>query len=293
MEETRPKPFVLVLMPFDDTFRDIYEVGIQAACRDAGAYCERVDEQLFEGSILERIYNQIRTADIIVADMTGRNPNVFYEVGYAHALNKRVLLLTRSTEDIPFDLKHYPHIVYGDSIRSLKRDLETKVRWSIQNPKQSLASIESRPELFISGRPLADAPMVSFTRATNAFTERSLRLQIDVHNPTPKILRPDTYTLALLVPRGITIADHGKVTSMSRLPDGRQLLTFDKAETLFPDGWCGLWLAFSPDQVRDDIAMCARLFTELGATDFSFTVRMNEFSASSSQRVTNAASPIS
>lgn len=59
MDSTNPKPFVLVLMPFNDKFRDTYGVGIRPACQEAGAYCERVDEQLFEGSILERIYNQI------------------------------------------------------------------------------------------------------------------------------------------------------------------------------------------------------------------------------------------
>jgi nucleoside 2-deoxyribosyltransferase len=57
--------------------------------------------------VLERVYNQIAKADIIVAEMTGRNANVFYETGYAHALNKRVVLLTQNANDIPFDLKHY------------------------------------------------------------------------------------------------------------------------------------------------------------------------------------------
>src|SRR5215218_10329667 len=113
MEDTKPKASVFVLMPFNEKCRDVYEVGIKTACKDAGAYCERVDEQIFEESILERVYNQIAKADLIVAEMTGRNPSVFYEVGYAHALNKQVILLTQSSEDMPFDLKHYPHIIYG------------------------------------------------------------------------------------------------------------------------------------------------------------------------------------
>src|SRR4051794_9075216 len=96
LEATTPKPFVFVLMPFEDAFKDAYEAGIKPACRDAGAYCERVDEQIFVESILDRIYSQISRADVIVADMTGRNPNVFYEVGYAHALNKLVILVTQS-----------------------------------------------------------------------------------------------------------------------------------------------------------------------------------------------------
>ena len=105
---TKPKKFCFILMPFDDEFKDIYELGIKQSCSDAGAYCERVDEQIYKESIIERIYNQISKADIVIADMTGRNPNVFYEVGYAHALGKTTILLTKDAADIPFDLKHYP-----------------------------------------------------------------------------------------------------------------------------------------------------------------------------------------
>jgi nucleoside 2-deoxyribosyltransferase len=100
---TLPKPFVFVLMPFDKKFNDVYQLGIQKACDDVGAYAERIDEQIFGESILQRIYNQIAKADVVVADMTGRNPNVFYETGYAHALGKNVILLTQNANDIPFD----------------------------------------------------------------------------------------------------------------------------------------------------------------------------------------------
>jgi hypothetical protein len=136
MEETKSKPFVFVLMPFSQDFIDIYEAGIKPACREVGAYCERVDEQIFVENILHRVYKQIAKADIIVAEMTGRNPNVFYETGYAHALNKTVILLTQNADDIPFDLKHYPHIVYGGKIAFLKSQLEPRIRWCIDNPTE-------------------------------------------------------------------------------------------------------------------------------------------------------------
>lgn len=93
LPHTAPKKFVFVLMPFHDRFEDVYKVGIKPACRDAGAYCERVDEQIFDKDVLEQIYNQIAKADLIVADMTDQNPNVFYEVGYAHALYKKVIFI--------------------------------------------------------------------------------------------------------------------------------------------------------------------------------------------------------
>jgi hypothetical protein len=131
MESTGPKPFVFVLMPFDSRFDDIYKFGIKGAADDAEAYAERVDEQTFVEGILDRILNQINKADVIVADMTGRNPNVFYEVGYAHALNKIALLATQDTNDIPFDLKHRPHTVYAGSIEKLRKELGPKIRWAV------------------------------------------------------------------------------------------------------------------------------------------------------------------
>ena len=59
MLRTSPKPFIFVLMPFSDEFSDIYELGIKDACRDAGAYCERVDEQIFDGINLQEEYLRI------------------------------------------------------------------------------------------------------------------------------------------------------------------------------------------------------------------------------------------
>ena len=97
----------------------------------------------------QRIYNQIGKADIIVDDMIGRNPNVFYETGYAHALNKRVVLLTQKAEDIPFDLKDYPHIVYEGKITNLKQELERRLRWWIDHPTENLACIDAQVNVYM------------------------------------------------------------------------------------------------------------------------------------------------
>ena len=115
---------IFVLMPFSADFMDVYRLAIQPAAAECGMTPSRVDEQnFFKESILERIYNQIKEADIIVAEMSGQNPNVFYEVGYAHALRKPCILLTKSADHIPFDLKHHRHIVYSSSISFLKEKL--------------------------------------------------------------------------------------------------------------------------------------------------------------------------
>lgn len=123
------KPFAFVLMPFEEGFNDVYTYGIQAAAKDAGIVAERVDEQRFTESILERIYRQIESADLVIADMTGKNPNVFYEVGFAHAKDKPCVLLTQNAEDIPFDLKHHHHIIYGGSIKELRSKLTPHLEW--------------------------------------------------------------------------------------------------------------------------------------------------------------------
>ena len=128
---TKPKPFVFVLMPFEEGFADIYKFGIKGAAEDADAYAQRVDEQIFVEGMLDRIFNQINKADVIVADMTGKNPNVFYEVGYAHALDKVVLLITQSADDIPFDLKHRQHIIYSGRIDHLRSRLADRIRWAV------------------------------------------------------------------------------------------------------------------------------------------------------------------
>ncbi len=122
--------FAFVLMPFDAAFDDIYKFGIKEPASELGVLAERVDEQIFSEGILDRIYRQIDVADIIIADMTDQNANVFYEVGYAHAKEKLCILLTSNPGDIPFDLKHKRHIVYDRSIKNLKNQLIKDLDWA-------------------------------------------------------------------------------------------------------------------------------------------------------------------
>jgi hypothetical protein len=114
-------------------------LAIKPACEAAGATCGRVDQQIFLRSILDRIYGEIDRATVLVAEMSDHNPNVFYEVGYAHGLGKPVILVTKSADDIPFDLRHYPHIVHGGSLTTLREKLEETVRWCLTHPEELVA----------------------------------------------------------------------------------------------------------------------------------------------------------
>lgn len=142
------KLFAFVLMPFGAEFDDVYKLGIKEVANKLDVIAERVDEQSFSETILERIYRQIESADLIIADMTGRNPNVFYEVGYAHAKKKPVILITKAADDIPFDLKHHRHLIYGDRITDLRDKLSADIEWMKAEIEKSRAvpiTINSRP----------------------------------------------------------------------------------------------------------------------------------------------------
>ena len=132
-----------------------------AACKEAGAYCERVDEQIYAEGMMERVYNQIAKADIVVSDMTGQNPNVFYETGYAHALGKLTVLVIQNADEIPFDLKHVPHIVYEGSIVKLKRDLKRKIKYFIDHPQKKQMATAENLEYFINGQNIVLSPTVN------------------------------------------------------------------------------------------------------------------------------------
>ena len=138
--EQLTKAFAFVLMPFESAFNDIYHFGIKEPAKALSILAQRVDEQIYREGILERIYRQIEAADIVIADMSGRNANVFYEVGFAHAKDKLCILLTTNAEDIPFDLKHRRHIVYEGSIEILRTKLIDELKWAleeIQNVRDS------------------------------------------------------------------------------------------------------------------------------------------------------------
>lgn len=167
------KPFAFVLMPFDEEFKDVYRLGIQAAARECDVVAERVDEQIFTESMLERIYRQIDSADFVIAEMTGKNPNVFYEVGYAHAKGKLCTLITSEAGDIPFDLKHHRHLVYNGSISRLKELLRPEIEWlkkEVESGKARLFDVRFKAD---DEGLLEDKEW----RVDGSFT-----LQIDIHN---------------------------------------------------------------------------------------------------------------
>jgi nucleoside 2-deoxyribosyltransferase len=205
-KSTAPKPFIFVLMPFDEKFSDIYKFGIKGAAEEVGAYAERVDEQIFSEGILDRVFNQINKADIVIADMTDRNPNVFYEVGYAHALGKIVLLLTQNADDIPFDLKHHQHTVYEGKIEILRTELTKKIAWAITESKRERTDdLNERYEVSINGIEVPENPPHSSIPIISRIVADGNRVPftVVVRNGSPKMSNPISHIYIFSSPRSI------------------------------------------------------------------------------------------
>lgn len=102
---------VSVMMPFDMEFQEVYDT-IRISCSNVGLECKRVDDIWKNSVIIQDIFELIYSSSIVVADLSGKNPNVFYEVGIAHTLGKSVVPIIRNMGDIPFDLRHHRALVY-------------------------------------------------------------------------------------------------------------------------------------------------------------------------------------
>jgi hypothetical protein len=103
---------VFVIMPFAAAFDDVYELGIKASVEALGWDCQRADEVIHNRDIMCKVCQGIRQARFVIADLTGQNANVFYELGMAHALEKDVILLAQDVGDVPFDLRPMNITVY-------------------------------------------------------------------------------------------------------------------------------------------------------------------------------------
>ncbi|MDQ3798977.1 MAG: nucleoside 2-deoxyribosyltransferase [Acidobacteriota bacterium] len=269
---TAPKPFCFVLMPFSEEFDDVYRLGIKEACDKAGAYCERVDEQIFSERILDRVYNQIAKADLIVADMSGRNPNVFYEVGYAHALGKLTILLTKNADDIPFDLKHFTHIVYGTKISILRDELEKRVKYFIENPPTKSSEIKLGLELFLGQENLA------LEKGKYAFN-RNIPLVITIFNSSTETFNSGDFKIGIITHKFSHCSNYrsmsvSKVTTTS-LPSGAYLHMMPDFPTLFPNAYTSFqayFISYGKETAINERKILVRLFTKQGSRDFPVTI---------------------
>ncbi len=159
-----------VLIPFKDKFRIVYETI--ASALEGIMECSRADDMRYAKPILERILRGICSSELIIADLTDKNANVFYELGLAHTRTKNVLLLTQNIDEIPFDLQNlFCHqyslnsnkdleelrnvvrsaasAIKSKSVPSMLKDSTTRTKQVVEYMEQYLISSEKTSDLII------------------------------------------------------------------------------------------------------------------------------------------------
>lgn len=124
-------PRAFVVMQFGEPYDMFYREVIQTRAEAAGFEVFRIDEKAGPGVIFQDIQREIEQAEVVIAEITPANANVFYELGYAHALGKPTILLAQRGAQLPFDIRSYRVVFYNDTIggkaeveRNLSRHLE-------------------------------------------------------------------------------------------------------------------------------------------------------------------------
>lgn len=121
---------VSVMMPFKAELAPVYS-ALQSAATSLGLKPMRADDLWVHHSVIQDIVSLIAKARIVICDCTGRNPNVFYEAGIAHALGKEVILIAQSDEDVPFDLRHHRYLKYlnnAEGLTALAESVKSRIR---------------------------------------------------------------------------------------------------------------------------------------------------------------------
>jgi hypothetical protein len=138
-----PNDSCFVVMPFATPLGNHYAQIYEPAIKRAGLKPVRADDDIFAtGKIMDQIWSGINSARVLVAELTSRNPNVFYELGLAYALKKPVVLVSSNESDVPFDVRHIRVIYYdvndpfwGDKL--LAKVAENIIS-AIKNPEEAI-----------------------------------------------------------------------------------------------------------------------------------------------------------
>lgn len=126
------KPKVFVVMQFGEPYDSLYAEVVKPVSTEMGLDACRADDVYKPGIILQDIIRGIVESEVVIAEITSANPNVFYELGYAHATDKNTILLAERGTALPFDVQAYRCIFYDNTI-SGKSDVEEHLRRHLSN----------------------------------------------------------------------------------------------------------------------------------------------------------------
>lgn len=130
-KQSSRKGTCFIIMPFGSWFDYYYEVIYAPAIKSAGLMPRRADDLYRPSAIVNDIWDLTQNAKVILADLSGKNPNVFYELGLAHAIAKPAILVTEAIDDIPFDLRALRVLIYDKNKPNWGEDLRLRIETAI------------------------------------------------------------------------------------------------------------------------------------------------------------------
>jgi hypothetical protein len=129
------KADMFVMMPFKAEMKHVYDEAIRPAAQSLNLSINRGDDFFTKHPIMTDIWSAIYHCRVVIADCTGKNANVFYELGLAHTIGKPVIMVAQNENDIPFDVQNYRRFIYSDTqegIVKLTDDLKTAISKILQ-----------------------------------------------------------------------------------------------------------------------------------------------------------------
>lgn len=140
MSKAAKQKLCFIIMPFHPDLMPVFTDAIKPACQQTGFKAVRVDELEGVYNINREIIEHIFISDAIIADLTNWRPNVFYELGVAHAISNKAIMIINKKDEIPFDIKMYSCILYEQNKAGL-----TKLTANLVKSLKSLEAWRKEP----------------------------------------------------------------------------------------------------------------------------------------------------
>ena len=129
-------------MPFSEPFETYFHKIIKPAVDDNELYSVRGDSLFRSTHIMDDIWNSINESSVVIAELTGKNANVFYELGLAHALGKPAILISSNLDDVPFDLRPLRVLIYDKNDPSwgskLQENISNAIKETLESPAEAI-----------------------------------------------------------------------------------------------------------------------------------------------------------
>lgn len=217
-------------MPFGGWLDTYYHSIYSPAIRDAGLDPHRADDLFRPSTIVNDIWEYTKKCKVVLADLTQRNPNVFYELGLAHALAKPAILIAETMEEIPFDLRALRIIVYDKNLPDWGAALRENICTAIQEVLQS--PVSAVLPAFLNVQPSSDRPTVSQHEKEILEIKRELdvvRSEVAARGPMTPSRRAPTWDIQLR-----ELRYEGKIVKRFRVAAQNQEMVLSAFEE---DGW--------------------------------------------------------